>query len=138
MVGTVFTATQTSLDGAVTTLAQNVMYRKSTTEDAVTLTAQEVVNAIYHQTGTPGTSVKTLPSAATLFAYIKGADVGTGFDFIIYNGGDGDLTLAQDSGATITLYGTATITASGNKCRKFRFVFTSATAAACYCMAETA
>jgi hypothetical protein len=130
------TAETDSTTAAVTALMQNYMYRKSTSEDDVTLTAQEVVNAIYHQTGTPGTTTKTLPSAATLFAYIRGAEAGTSFDMIIYNGGDDELTLAADSGATITLYGTATVTAA--KVRKFRFVFTSATAAACYCMAELA
>jgi hypothetical protein len=133
---TVFTAAQTSMDGAVTTLARNVMNRKSTTEDAVTLTASEVVNAIYHQTGTPGTSIKTLPAAAVLWAYITSAAVGTGFDFIIHNGGDDTLTLAADTGATITLFGTLDITAA--KTRKFRFVFTSATAAVGYAMAEIA
>lgn len=136
MPGPIIAAETDSTTAAVNVLMNNYMYRKSTAEDDVTLTAQEVVNAIYHQTGTPGTSTKTLPSAATLFAYIRGAVVGTSFDFIVYNGGDGDLTLDVDGGATITQYGTNTITAA--KCRKFRFVFTSETAAACYCMAELA
>jgi hypothetical protein len=131
-----FVTEQKSTTQALTTLSQNVMSRKSTTEDAVTLTAAEVVDAIYHQTGTPGTSVKTLPSAATLWAYIRGAVVGTSFDFIIHNAGDDTLTLAADTGATITLYGTADITAA--KTRKFKGCFTSATAAVIYCGPELA
>jgi hypothetical protein len=136
MLGAIFTEVQKSTDAAVQTLSQNVMYRKSTSEDAVTLTPQEVVNAVYHQTGTPGTSIKTLPTAAELYAYILSAAVGTSFDFIIYNGGDGELTLADEGAATIVINGTATITAA--KARKFRFVFTSATHAECYAMAENA
>jgi hypothetical protein len=131
-----FTSVQKSTTQAITTLSQNVWTRKSTTEDAVTLTAAEVVNAIYHQTGTPGTSIKTLPAAAVLYAYLTNATTGTAFDFIIHNAGDDELTLAADTGATITLYGTATITAA--KTRKFKGIFTSATAAVIYCGPEIA
>jgi hypothetical protein len=124
------------MDGAVTTLARNVMTRTSAATGEETFTAAMVVNGIYHQTGTPGAVAKLFPSAASMWALIPGAIVGTSFDFIFHNGGDGEVTLTTDTGTTVTLYGTATVTAA--KTRKCKIVFTSATAASCYCMAELA
>ena len=131
-----FTSEQKSMTQALTTLSQNIVTRTSTSDGEATFTPAQLVNGLYHQTGTPGAVAKTFPTAAEIFAYIRGAVVGTSFDFIFWNGGDGEVTLTADAGATVTLFGTATVTAA--KGRKCRCVFTSATALAVYCGPELA
>ena len=110
---TVFKDEQTSLGGAVNYLGQNAHNVKSTTEDAVTLTTDEFINGVYIQSGTPGTSIKTTPTAAQIVAAIQGCVVGTQFDFVVHNGGDGALTITAGTG--VTGLGTLTITAAKNR-----------------------
>lgn len=132
----VFQSAQTSTDGAVTTLSQNAHNVRSTTEDDVTLTTAQFINGVYIQTGTPGTSTKTTPTATEIVNAIRGCTVGTSFDFVIDNGGDGTLTLA--AGTDVTLSGTATVAAAKNKL--FRAYVTNATTPAVrvICMAQLA
>lgn len=131
-----FTAEQKSHSGALIEMARGMVTRTSTSDGEATFTPAQLVNGIYHQTGTPGAVAKTFPTAASIFAAIRGAVVGTSFDFIFWNDGDGEVTLTADAGPTVTLYGTATVTAA--KGRKCRCVFTSATALAVYCGPELA
>lgn len=131
-----FTAEQKSHGGALIELARNKMTRTSSTDGEETFTPAMVINGIFHQGGTPGAVAKLFPSAASIYAAIRGATPGTSFDFIFYNGGDGEITLTTDVGATVTLVGTATVTA--DKTRKCKCIFTSATAMTVYCGPEMA
>lgn len=108
---------------AIMDIAANAFNVKSTSEDAVTLTVTEFINGVYIQTGTPGTSIKTSPTAAAIVAAIIGCAIGSKFEFIVDNGGDAALTLAAGDGVTIS--GTATITEA--KTRMFVGVVTAVT-----------
>jgi hypothetical protein len=108
---------------AIMKLAANQHSYKSTAEGAVTLTAAEFMNGIYVQTGTPGAVNKTTPTAALMLAGYPEAKVGSKFEFVLDNGGDGTLTLV--AGAGVTLSGTATCATLKNK--RFVGVFTNVT-----------
>lgn len=108
---------------AIMKLARRALNVKSTAEDDVTLSVAEFVNGLYIQTGTPGTSTKTTPTAALIAAAFPEAVIGSSFEFILDNGGDGVLTLA--AGDSVTLSGTATCAAAKNK--RFVGVFTAVT-----------
>ena len=118
---TVLKDTYNSDQATILQLGANQYNYKSTTEDAVTLTVDEFVNGIYHQSGTPGTSVKTTPTAAAIVAAMNNPLVGTTFEFIVLNAGDGALTITGGTGVTVTPI--ATITAA--KSRKFVGVVTA-------------
>lgn len=112
---TVFKAAQTDLNEAVRVLSQNVYNVKSTSEDDVTLSVTEFINGVYIQAGTPGTTAKTTPTAAAIVAAIQGCAVGTAFEFIVVNGGDGVLTVTAGDGVT----GSGTLTVAAAKNRRF-------------------
>lgn len=96
-----------STTAAVMDLAANAYNYKSTAEGAVTITVAEFINGVYVQTGTPGAVTKTSPTAAAIVAVVIGCAVGSKFEFIVDNGGNGALTLAAGTG--VTLSGTATV-----------------------------
>jgi hypothetical protein len=98
---------------AIMDLAANAYNVKSTTEGAVTLSVAEFINGAYFQTGTPGAVTKTTPTAAAIVAAIIGCAVGTTFEFILVNDGDGTLTVG--AGDSVTLSGTATVLAAKNR-----------------------
>jgi hypothetical protein len=98
---------------AIMTLARNALNVKSTAEGAVTLAVGEFMNGLYIQSGTPGAVNKTTPTAAAIVAAFPEAVVGSQFEFILDNGGDGILTLV--AGAGVTLSGTATCGIAKNK-----------------------
>lgn len=131
----VFTTEQKSTEQAITTLSQDYMERTAETGATGDFTATHVINGIYHQTdgGTPGT--RTLVSAATLWAAIRGCKVGTSFRFIVHNA-DGADTLTVAVPASITAFGTLTV--APGKTREFVVVFTSSTAAVLYALAALA
>ena len=105
---------------AISTLAANPFTVTSASVGADTLTTDEFINGVYIQTGTPGAATKTTPSAAEIVAAIGEMAVGSVFEFVIDNGGDGTLTLGAGDG--VTLSGTATVLAAKN--RRFMCVVT--------------
>lgn len=107
---------------AIYKLAQKAYNYKSTTEGAVTLSVAELVNGIYVQTGTPGAVAKTTPTGAAIVEAIPEAVVGTTFEFVLHNGGDGTLTFTA-AASGVTLLGTATVAAGKN--RRFMGVITN-------------
>lgn len=76
------------------------------TAGPVTLTTAQLKNAIYNRDGNGGARTDTTPTAAAIIASIKGAVVGTSFDFYLMNVGASTITLAAGTGVTIV--GTAT------------------------------
>lgn len=116
----VLTAAQKSTTAAIMALAANAAAIRSSAEVSVVLTAAQVINGWYIQTGTPGACNKTLPTAAAIVAAIKGCAVGTQFDFVVDNEGDNTITVLTGDG--ITLVGTATI--ANDKNRVIRFLVT--------------
>lgn len=89
----------------------------------ITLTAAQVINAIYRSTaGT--TAAVTYPSAASVVAAIPQVQVGSSFDFIYQNGGSGTGTLTAGTGNTIV--GTATVPTT--KTQLVKGIVTNATA----------
>lgn len=109
---------------AIYKLAQKAYNYKSTSEGAVTLTVAELVNGVYVQTGTPGAVAKTTPIGEDIVEAIPEAVVGTTFEFVLHNGGDGTITFT--AGATgVTLLGTATVAAGKN--RRFFGIVTNVT-----------
>jgi hypothetical protein len=108
-----FKVAQGALNDAVNLLGQNIYNVKSTAEVSVTLTTTEFIDAVYIQTGTPGAANKTTPTAAAIVAAIRGAAVGSVFDFWLDNGGDNTITIV--AGAGVTLSGTATCATTKNK-----------------------
>jgi hypothetical protein len=106
---------------AIMTLAKRVHNVKSTAEDDVTLTVAEFINGLYIQTGTPGTTAKTTPTAAQIVAAIPEAAVGTMFEFVVDNGGDATLTVTAGDGVT----GSGTLTVAAAKNRLFRGYITN-------------
>lgn len=109
----VFTTPMKSTTEAILHLAGANPNVTSVTSGAVTLTAAEVVNGTYVQSGTPGAVAKQFPTAAAIVAGIVDPEVGMVFDFYVQNGGDGVLTFTTNTG--LTLVGTMTVAAGANK-----------------------
>jgi hypothetical protein len=77
------------------------------TAGAVTLTAAQLINGVVNQSGTPGAFNMTTPTAAAIVAAIKNCQVGSAFEFILVNGGDGTVTIVAGDG--VTLAGTTAV-----------------------------
>lgn len=95
-----------SLNGTVRDLAAGKGNYKSSTATSVTLTAAELVDGFFDQTGGT-TNTVTTPTAAAIVAAIPGCQVGSQFDFTVKNSGSGTLTVAGGTG--VTMSGTATV-----------------------------
>ena len=91
-----------------------------------TLTAAEMINAIYQQSGANGALGVTTATAAALVAALSGAQVGSAFEFIIVNTNNATITLTGGSG--VTLSGTTAVPT--NKSQIYRGIVTNATSGA--------
>jgi hypothetical protein len=79
------------------------------TAGAVTLTPAQMINGIISQGGTPGAFNMTTPTASALAAAMPNCQIGSAFDFVVRNGGDGAITIVAGSG--VDLVGTTAVPA---------------------------
>lgn len=89
----------------------------------ITLTAAQVIDGFFNQTGGTANAV-TIPTAAQLVAAIPGCAVGSKFDFSVNNNGSGSVTLQAATGVTYEGVGAAVATTVASI---FRAVVTNAT-----------
>lgn len=116
-----FTTAPKSNTDAIMSIGANAFDVTSVATGAATLTTDQFINGVYIQTGTPGAVTKTTPTAAAIVAAIIGCVVGSTFEFIFDNGGNGIVTIAAGTG--VTLSGTATVGIAKN--RRFTGVVTN-------------
>lgn len=119
---TVLKTTYGSLNAALTAVTQDVVTYTAEVGATQTLSTDEFINGVYHQTdgGTPGTH--TSPTAAECVAAIQGCVVGTSWDFMVHNDDAVD-TLTVAGGTGVAENGTMTVLATKN--RVFRCVVTN-------------
>lgn len=86
-------------------------------------TAAQVVGGYFKQTGSPGAYNMTMPTAAKLVAAIFNAQVGSTFEFFVFNLGNGAITVVTATG--LTLAGNIVIPA--NALTRFTGIVTTAT-----------
>ena len=92
------------------------------TAGALVMTADEFLQGLILQTGTPGAFNLTTPTAAAIVAAIPNAQVGSSFHFTFKNAGDGTVTMvAGDAG--VTLAGTTAVPTA--KSQTYRGVVTA-------------
>lgn len=101
-----FSSTMTSTEEAINRLADLANFlgqrtRTARTAGEATLTAAQHVNGIISQAGTPGAFSLTMPTAALIVAAIPNCQIGSSYEFIIVNHGDGAITVVIGSGMTL-------------------------------------
>lgn len=103
-------------------------------EEAVTFTAAELLGGLILRDPNGDDRADLVPTAAQIIAALDTPVVGTSFEFTIRNtsnAGSGEtITLTPDTGATVTISGTATIVRLQTK--RFKAVVTSGTAVTIY------
>jgi hypothetical protein len=101
-----FASSQASQNDAINTLADVSEQQTSAaylarTAGAITLSAAQIINGIVNQSGTPGAFNMTTPTAAAIVAALKNCQIGTKFEFVLMNGGDGTVTIVAGDGVTL-------------------------------------
>jgi hypothetical protein len=92
---------------------------------AITLTVTQLLGGFLLLDANGAARNVTTPTAAAIIAAVEGADIGTGFDFVIRNTAGGAYALTLVAGAGVTLSGTATV--GQNNSKWFRCVFDNVT-----------
>lgn len=91
------TTQQQSNDAATNSAKAILDPRTATVATSLTLTADQFINGLLHQTGGTTNSV-TSPTAAQIVAAIKNCAVGTHFFFGVLNQGSGAVTMVAGAG----------------------------------------
>lgn len=89
-----------SLNDSVTKMAAGAAAYVESTATSITLTAAQLVDGFFNQTGGT-TNTVTTPTAAAIVAAIPGCVVGSQFTWTVNNNGSGTLTLAGGTGVTV-------------------------------------
>lgn len=106
--------------------AEGATSQSSASATGITLTAANMLNAIFVRTGAGAAQTDTSPTAAALVAAAPGIQANTAIYWVYRNGSSNSVTFAAGSGVTLAAGNTNTI--ASNNARTFLVVFTNVTA----------